>query len=207
MLSFESLGERCDFGAVQRKFGVEPLGLLRFAYSKYDALIAGLEDRLAAVGSVEDTGFELYNDENILIMKKYGLVFHTFVDQNELATEEKRDRFRQQQRRRLGFLRDKLVADLEEPQKIYIYSSEERVVRRRCHPPVQGAARLWPQFAALSPPGDQDPHRGNGRGTRGRSLCRLFRRACRFCQRQPADLRAVAAVVRTHLPAGREPNS
>ena len=69
MLSFESLGERCDFGAVQRKFGAEPLGLLRFAYSKYDALIAALEDRLAAIGGVEDTGFELYNDENILIMK------------------------------------------------------------------------------------------------------------------------------------------
>lgn len=127
MLSFESLGERCDFGAVQRKFGAEPLGLLRFAYSKYDALIAALEDRLEAIGSVEDTGFELYNDENILIMKKYGLVFHTFVDQNELSTAEKRDRFRQQQRRRLGFLRDKLVADLEDPQKIYIYSSDERV--------------------------------------------------------------------------------
>jgi tetratricopeptide (TPR) repeat protein len=127
MLSFESLGERCDFGAVQRKFGVEPLGLLRFAYSKYDALIAGLEDRLTAIGSVEDTGFELYNDETILIMKKYGLVFHTFVEQNELPTEEKRNLFRNQQRRRLSFLRDKLVADLEEPQKIYIYSSEERV--------------------------------------------------------------------------------
>jgi tetratricopeptide (TPR) repeat protein len=127
MLSFESLGERCDFGAVQRKYGVEPLGLLRFGYSKYDALIAALEDRFAAVGSVEDTGFELYNDENILFMKKYGLVFHTFVDQNELSTEDKRNLFRQQQRRRLGFLRDKLISDLEDPQKIYIYSSEERV--------------------------------------------------------------------------------
>jgi tetratricopeptide (TPR) repeat protein len=127
MLSFESIGERCDFGAVQRKFGVEPLGLLRFGFSKYDALLAALTDRFAAVGSVEDTGFELYNDENILIMKKYGLVFHTFVDQNELPTEEKRGLFRQQQRRRLSFLRDKLVADLEDPQKIYVYSSEERV--------------------------------------------------------------------------------
>lgn len=127
MLAFESIGERCDFGAVQRKFGVEPLGLLRFGYSKYDALLAALADRFAAVGSVEDTGFELYNNENILIMKKYGLVFHTFVDQNELSTEEKRNMFRQQQRRRLGFLRDKLVSDLEDPEKIYVYSSEERV--------------------------------------------------------------------------------
>lgn len=127
MLSFESLGERCDFGAVQRKFGVEPLGLLRFAFSKFDPLLAGLEDRFAAVGTVEDTGFELYNDENILYMKKYGLVFHTFVYEKELATDEKRDAFRQQQRRRLAFLKDKLVSDLEDPQKIYIYSSDERV--------------------------------------------------------------------------------
>jgi tetratricopeptide (TPR) repeat protein len=127
MLSFESLGDRCDFGAVQRHFGVEPLGLLRFGYTQYQALISALADRFAAVGTVEDTGFELYNDENILFMKKYGLVFHTFVDQTELPTEEKRNHFRQQQRRRLSFLRDKLIGDLEDPQKIFIYASEERV--------------------------------------------------------------------------------
>jgi tetratricopeptide (TPR) repeat protein len=127
MLSFESLGDRCDFGAVQRNFGVEPLGLLRFGYTMYDALIGALADRFAAVGTAEDTGFELYNDENILYMKKYGLVFHTFVDQKELPTEEKRNLFRQQQRRRLSFLRDKLIGDLEDPQKIFIYASEARV--------------------------------------------------------------------------------
>jgi tetratricopeptide (TPR) repeat protein len=127
MLSFESLGERCDFGAVQRKYGVEPLGLLRFAYTRYDPLIAALEDRFAAVGTVADTGYELYNDENIIYMKKYGVIFHTFVYQSELPTEAKRNDFRQQQRRRLAFLRDKLVADLEDPQKIYIYSTDERV--------------------------------------------------------------------------------
>jgi len=127
MLSFESLGDRCDFGAVQRNFGVEPLGLLRFGYTKYEALISALEDRFAAVGTVEDTGFELYNDETILIMKKYGLVFHTFVHQTELLDDEKRNRFRQQQRRRLSFLRDKLIGDLEDPQKIFLYASEERV--------------------------------------------------------------------------------
>ena len=45
MLAFESLGERCDFGAVQRHYGVEPLGLLRFAFSPLDPLIAALADR------------------------------------------------------------------------------------------------------------------------------------------------------------------
>jgi tetratricopeptide (TPR) repeat protein len=126
MLAFESLGERCDFGAVQRKYGVEPLGLLRFALTRYDPLIVALEDRFAAIGTPEDTSYELYNEETILYMRKYGLVFHTFVYQKELPTEAKRDAFRQQQRRRLAFLRDKLVADLEEPQKIYIYSTDDR---------------------------------------------------------------------------------
>ena len=133
MLSFESLGERCDFGAVQRKFGVEPLGLLRFAYTRFDPLIAALEDRFAAVGTAEDTGFELYNDENILYMKKYGIIFHTFVYQNELPTDAKRSAFREQQRRRLAFLRNKLVADLEEPQKIYVYSTDERTADADAH--------------------------------------------------------------------------
>jgi tetratricopeptide (TPR) repeat protein len=126
MLSFESLGERCDFGAVQRRYGVEPLGLLRFAYAAFDPLIAALEDRLEAIGTVEDTGFERYNDENILYMKKYGLIFHTFVSQKELNTRKKRDNFRDQQRRRLAFLRDKLASDLEDPQKIFVYSTDER---------------------------------------------------------------------------------
>jgi hypothetical protein len=144
MLAFESLGERCDFGAVQRKYGVEPLGLLRFAFSKLDSLIAGLEDRFAAVGTVEDTGFELYNDESILYMKKYGLVFHTFVYEKEHATEEKRNIFRQRQRRRLAFLKDKLIADLEDPQKIYIYSSDERVTDA-------DAKRLFQALCAYGP--------------------------------------------------------
>jgi tetratricopeptide (TPR) repeat protein len=127
MLAFESLGERCDFGSVQRKYGVEPLGLLRFAFTKYDPLLAALEDRFAAIGTIEDTGYELYNDENIIYMRKYGLIFHTFVYQGELPTDAKRDAFRQQQRRRLAFLRDKLVSDLEDPQKFYIYSTNERI--------------------------------------------------------------------------------
>jgi tetratricopeptide (TPR) repeat protein len=127
MLGFESLGERCDFGAVQRHHGVEPLGLLRFAFSRFDPLIAGLEERFEAVGTVEDTSFELWQDETILYMRKYGIVFHTFVYQKELPTAEKRAAFQEQQRRRLLFLKKKLVEDLEDPQKIYVYSSDERV--------------------------------------------------------------------------------
>jgi len=127
MLGFESLGERCDFGAVQRHYGVEPLGLLRFAWSKLDHLVAALEDRFAAIGTVEDTEFGNYRDETILRMKKYNLIFHTFVEGVATYSPDKREAFERQQRRRLVFLKDKLTRDLEDPQKICVYSTDDFV--------------------------------------------------------------------------------
>lgn len=124
-LAFESLGERCDFGAVQRRFGVEPLGLLRFAWTRFDPLVSALEDRFDAAGSEADTRFELYGDETIIWMDKYQLLFHTFVHKVAEEPPEKQEAFRKQQRRRLIFLRDKLIADLEDPQKICVYSTDE----------------------------------------------------------------------------------
>jgi tetratricopeptide (TPR) repeat protein len=144
LLSFESLGERCDFGAVQRHYGVEPLGLLRFAYSKFDALLAALDDRFAAIGTLEDTGFERWQDETILSMKKYGLIFHTFVYQDELAAPGKREAFEQQQRRRLTFLKNKLIADLEEPRKIFVYSNDQFTA-------AADVARLFAALCAYGP--------------------------------------------------------
>jgi Flp pilus assembly protein TadD len=127
MLAFESIGERCDFGSVQRHFGADPLGLLRFAWSHLDPLVAALEDRFDVVGTVEDTAFELFRDETILRMKKYGLIFHTFVEGVAREPDDKREAFYQQQRRRLTFLKNKLIADLEEPQKICVYSTDDYV--------------------------------------------------------------------------------
>jgi tetratricopeptide (TPR) repeat protein len=144
MLRFESLGERCDFGAVQRSFGVEPLGLLRFAWSRLDNLIAALEDRFAAVGTVEDTAFERFRDETIVRMQKYELIFHTFVENVHELSAEKQGAFRQQQRRRLVFLKDKLIADLEEPQKIWVYATEEYTAEK-------DVARLFAALRAYGP--------------------------------------------------------
>ena len=89
------------------------------------SLIAALEDRFDAVGTVDDTEFALYGDETILRMKKYELIFHTFVYRVADEPEEKREAFCHQQRRRLLFLKDKLIADLEEPQKIWIYATNQ----------------------------------------------------------------------------------
>jgi tetratricopeptide (TPR) repeat protein len=123
VLGFESIGERCDFGSVQRQFGVEPLGLLRFAFSPMESLLAGLKDRFEVVGTPEDTAFAHYADETILRMEKYNLVFHTFDYQISRESAERQEAFFQQQRRRLQFLKQKLIDDLEEQEKIWVYAS------------------------------------------------------------------------------------
>lgn len=125
MLAFESLGERCDFGAVQRKYGVEPLGLLRFALAPFEGLVAALDDGFAAVGSEQDTEFSAYLAEHMIEMKRYGLTFHTCVYHAELADADFAA-FRRQQLRRLVFLKRKLLADLEEAEKIFVYSDPRR---------------------------------------------------------------------------------
>lgn len=123
MLSFESLGERCDFGAVQKYCGAEPLGLLRFANVPIDRLIAALDDRFAAIGTVEDTMFLPHTGEYMINTRRYAITSHTYVMTKDLPTEKSRERFFAKQRQRLSFLRDKLIADLENAEKTFVYAS------------------------------------------------------------------------------------
>ncbi|HTZ35332.1 MAG TPA: tetratricopeptide repeat protein [Stellaceae bacterium] len=139
MLAFESLGERCDFGAVQRKFGVEPLGLLRFALAPYEGLLAALADGFAAIGTEDDTVLGSYLAEHMIEMQRYELTFHTCVYQHELSDPAELATFRRQQLRRLAFLKRKLLADLAEAEKIFVYS----------HPLRAGEADARALFDAL----------------------------------------------------------
>ena len=45
VLQFESLGDNCEFGLVQRKAGAEPLGLLRFSSAPLPRLVRALRER------------------------------------------------------------------------------------------------------------------------------------------------------------------
>lgn len=51
---FRSLGDNCEFGFVQRYGGVEPSGLLRFAYTPMEDLIRGLRCGFADLGAPGD---------------------------------------------------------------------------------------------------------------------------------------------------------
>jgi tetratricopeptide (TPR) repeat protein len=140
MMSFESIGERCDLGSVQRHYGCEPLHLLRFAFSPLDALIEALQNRFEGIGDVEDTGFETYDGETILKTAKYGLIFEAKVWEKGIAasfdggalrivrlnTPKKIEAFQEQHRRQLVSLKRKLIEDLEQARRIFVHANDER---------------------------------------------------------------------------------
>ena len=119
MQRFESLGDNCEFGLVQRRCGAEPLGLLRFANLELRQLLNGLELRFEGLG--ERAGLEFWlsdgaRREYVVRDRRYALVFHTFLYQGEISEDE----LLEKQSRRLGFLVRKLLQDLENGEKLFV---------------------------------------------------------------------------------------
>jgi capsular polysaccharide biosynthesis protein len=149
LLKFESLGDNCTFGLVQRRAGAEPLGLLRFAGmqvthgDRVELLAAALEKGFDGLGSPETISVELdggvgSSREFVIRDSVYQLVYHTFLNPELIDAEA----LRQREVRRLGFLRRKLLDDLAAGEKIWVWTSPDttrqdqllpllRVLRRR----------------------------------------------------------------------------
>jgi tetratricopeptide (TPR) repeat protein len=132
VMQFESLGGRgigCEFGMFQREFGAEPLGLLRWADMPFEGIVRVLESRFAGVGHPDNT--EVFvNRENArpeyCTRDTRGFMFmRCFVYEDEMPME----RMRKQALRRIGYLKDKLIEDLESGSKIFIWRCTERTLR------------------------------------------------------------------------------
>ena len=72
MLAFGSIGWNCEFGAVKRAFGAEPLGLLRFtgaSIGNLNQVLEGFEDLLSA----DDIGFDVRGSdrEYVIFSRRY----------------------------------------------------------------------------------------------------------------------------------------
>ncbi len=121
MLRFESLGQNCEFGLVQRKAGVEPLGLLRFSSTPLSKLLAALAARFEGLGRPDRIVVELSSNgrEYMVSDKTFGLYYHAWVKAGERAPETVHLR----EVRRLPYLTRKLIEDLTEGEKIFVYRS------------------------------------------------------------------------------------
>ena len=126
MMNFESLGGPggggCEFGFVQRNFGAEPIGLLRWASLSTENLIKALQERFEGLGTREQTELRLPGLENgateyVVFDTRFKIAMNTFVSRDAMAAEKLLDQWCG----RLAFLRRKLISDLELGTKMFLY--------------------------------------------------------------------------------------
>jgi hypothetical protein len=77
---FNSLGDNCEFGFVQRHFGAEPLGAFRFSNPKADKILQGIQTRFEGLGRNAHAKLDAQTPpEWIIIEPDYHLRQHTFI--------------------------------------------------------------------------------------------------------------------------------
>ncbi|HVY15876.1 MAG TPA: hypothetical protein VHB27_11655 [Rhodopila sp.] len=121
VLQFESLGDNCEFGLVQRRVGVEPLGLLRFSGAPLRNLLRALANRFEQIGDPDHIRLQPENGEFMIKLAKYDFTYHSDVKVGDVEPE----RLVRQQSRVVSYLARKLVDDLRDPGKIFIFRQNE----------------------------------------------------------------------------------
>lgn len=123
LLGFESVGDDCEFGMVQRRYGAEPLGLLRWNWVPFGDLLAALDAGLARMGEPEHTELWFAEDgsETFIKDKRWGLHIHTFMSRAQVDAAA----FYPKACRRVVYLRDKFLAELAAGEKIIVFKSAD----------------------------------------------------------------------------------
>ncbi len=116
-MAFETIGDTCEFGIVQRRFGAEPISLLRWTSTPPEHLVTALDTRFAGVGDPEHTVVAVIHGEYTTRDRRYHMFSHTFTPEKA----EPVDVFTTQQLRRMQYLRRKLLDDLADGDKIFVY--------------------------------------------------------------------------------------
>src|SRR4051794_33399291 len=91
----ESIGRNCEFGLVQRSFGLEPIGLLRWAASPLAALTQAFQGQFAGLGKDMDLEVDTQT-EWLATDRDTGLLFHTHC-----LSDRSEEHARKQEARRL----------------------------------------------------------------------------------------------------------
>jgi hypothetical protein len=136
VVAFESLGDNCEFGLVQRWANAEPLGLFRFAGITFDRLLQGLEDEFSGLGTADTLEIYLAGEaprEYMVHETSLDMTYHT--NRNEAQTGP--EALRQSEALRLGFLRRKMLADLECGEKIWVWREIAAADAERLRPLVK----------------------------------------------------------------------
>ena len=118
VMSFESIGDNCEFGLVQRRVGIERMSLLRYAgVLDVRSLADVLARRLDGFGEGEDLAFESLHGEWVCHVRSASLEIHT----GRFLSGTPRERIEREERAKLRFLAQKLDEDLQSGQRTFVY--------------------------------------------------------------------------------------
>jgi hypothetical protein len=157
MLHFESLGQNCEFGLVQRKCQAEPLGLLRFSSTPLPQLLRALEEGFEGMGDADNIVVNISPNgrEYMVSDKSYGFLYHAWVATGEMALEEVHRR----EVRRVPFLVRKLLEDLEGGEKIFVFKGMGAMADEEAFPLAMALRRYGPAMLLFVTLADAE-HRG-----------------------------------------------
>jgi hypothetical protein len=156
VFAFESIGDNCELGMLQRHVGIEPLGLLRFAGAPLRDLIRALRTRFAGIADPDRIRIEPENGEYMVRLAACNFTRHADVNIGEMAPQA----VHEQQCRVIRFLANKLIEDLEDPSKILVFRQNEPLAAadlvdlRLALADYGPSTLLWVQVACVGhPPG------------------------------------------------------
>lgn len=142
ILRFESLGQNCEFGLVQRQCQAEPLGLLRFSSTPLQPLMDALEGRFEGMGEPGSLSVHLSTNGREYMVKdsKFGFLYHAWVNAGEMAPED----IVKRESRRVPFLVRKLLEDLEAGEKTFVFKGMGRMEEEEVFPLAMALRRYGP---------------------------------------------------------------
>jgi tetratricopeptide (TPR) repeat protein len=142
---FESLGDTCEFGMVQRMFQADQVSLLRWAATSPENLVLALNERLEGVGDPEHTIVAVNGDEYTTEDRRYSMHSHTFTS----PTLEPYELFAPEQCRRLQWLKRRLIENLMAGAKIFVYKHEHGLSDANVTALYEALCRYCPQIVLL----------------------------------------------------------
>jgi hypothetical protein len=158
MLRFESLGQNCEFGLVQRQCQAEPLGLLRFSSTPLPQLLAALHARFAGMGTPGTVSVVVSGNgrEYMVNDKRFGFLYHAWVKTGEMSAEDVTLR----ETRRVPFLVRKLLEDLEAGEKIFVFKGMGAMPEEEVFPLAMALRRYGPNTLLFVNLADADHRAG-----------------------------------------------
>lgn len=136
-MSFESLGDNCELGLLQRRVGFERLSLFRYAGSpSIDTLIEAIEADFLGFATADDLAMEHFHDMWDARSRRYGFQIHTYIYRDKMDE----DVSRAAEGTKLRFMASLLSESFETAHKIFVRrgpeDKDDRI--RVCTMPCEG---------------------------------------------------------------------